>query len=436
MDERLLIQLSAWCDGELDGSARTEFERQIAAHPEWLADIARYRRLDAVAAALAVPVPGAARFERLFEAVSPADMEKWLRDHVLPEAIAHELQNAPVVDQEQFAKMWAGIAGWTVAPVTQGGARNSIEAQSGEGVPAIGAEKWNRVWNGIQSNVAARSPAKQASAVAAKVVRARARAWRWIAATGLAAVVAIGVTIHFYPLHSSDEAELPSGSNDRYEVSIEYDHGESVVCYYLKIDDTLPCLTGAGLALVIIPRDLHDRRRGKRGAVQGSLTFAVAADGAVAAIADCDALDDRRVRGERRGADCFRVEPGKTASIPASLKKYEQELKDEPFSTFTDSGHDSVTATAGGAAGTCTVAGYAVEVTVMEKNDGAKVKVQITIKQGGKAVGQPWKTELKDAHPLRVKVGEPKATGDILLHVQQVSRGMAPLAHAVSFGVV
>ena len=101
--------------------------------------------------------------------------------------------------------------------------------------------------------------------------------------------------------------------------------------------------------------------------------------------------------------------PGKTASIPASLKKYEQELKDEPFSTFTDSGHDSVTAAAGGAAGTCTVAGYAVEVTVMEKSDGAKVKVQITIKQGGKAVGQPWKTELKDAHPLRVKVGEPKA---------------------------
>lgn len=230
MDERLLIQLSAWCDGELDGSARAELEREIAAHPEWLPELARYRRLDAAAAAIAIPEPGAEKFTRLFAAATPAEMETWLRDHPFPEAAAIELRRVPAVDSGRFSKIWTAIAARMAAPA----APNALEAQSAQGVPEVDSEKWNRVWKGIQSNVAARTPAQTQSAPASNVVRPRASAWRWVAATGLAAVVAIGVMIHFYPFRSADETELPSGSNDRYEVSIEYDRGESVVCYYLK----------------------------------------------------------------------------------------------------------------------------------------------------------------------------------------------------------
>ena len=102
------------------------------------------------------------------------------------------------------------------------------------------------------------------------------------------------------------------------------------------------------------------------------------------------------------------TDPGKPVVIPASLKRFETQLKEEPFGTFADSGHDTVTANAGGA-GAANVGGYAVEVAVQSKAENGKLKVQVTIKQGGKALGQPWKTELVAGRPMRMKAGEAKA---------------------------
>jgi hypothetical protein len=101
-------------------------------------------------------------------------------------------------------------------------------------------------------------------------------------------------------------------------------------------------------------------------------------------------------------------DPGKTPVIPASLKKLDAQLKEEPFGTFTDSGRDTATADAGGT-GSCNVGGYAVDIMIVAKAANGKVKVQVTCKKGGTAVGQPWKTELTSGHPMRMKVGDQKA---------------------------
>ncbi len=100
--------------------------------------------------------------------------------------------------------------------------------------------------------------------------------------------------------------------------------------------------------------------------------------------------------------------PGAKQSIPASLKAYEAQLKDAgPFGTFTDAGKDAVKAAAG-ASGSVSLSGYAVEVTVLSKAEKGRAKVQITIKENGKAIGSPLKTELS-SRPFMTKAGDPNA---------------------------
>jgi hypothetical protein len=101
-------------------------------------------------------------------------------------------------------------------------------------------------------------------------------------------------------------------------------------------------------------------------------------------------------------------DPGKKVTVPASLKSYESQLKEGPFGTFTDAGHDSVKAGAG-ANGTVTLAGFAVEISVTGKAEKGRAKVQITIKENGKPIGAPMKTELTSGHPMMMKAGDPQA---------------------------
>ena len=101
-------------------------------------------------------------------------------------------------------------------------------------------------------------------------------------------------------------------------------------------------------------------------------------------------------------------DPGKKVTVPASLKAYEPQLKDSPFGTFTDAGHDVVKATAG-AGGSVTLAGFAVEIAAMGKAEKGRAKVQITIKENGKPIGAPMKTELTSGHPMMMKAGDPQA---------------------------
>ncbi|MCY3021100.1 MAG: hypothetical protein NTW87_18965 [Planctomycetota bacterium] len=104
----------------------------------------------------------------------------------------------------------------------------------------------------------------------------------------------------------------------------------------------------------------------------------------------------------------------KEQTIPASLAQYKHLLKETLFGTFTDVGHQAVKPAAGGK-DSAAIAGFTVEVTLVGVA-GAKAKVQITIKQGGKPIGDPLASTLSKGEPLMIsKVGSRDAQTILIL---------------------
>lgn len=92
-------------------------------------------------------------------------------------------------------------------------------------------------------------------------------------------------------------------------------------------------------------------------------------------------------------------DPGqKEQTIPASLARYKAVLKGTVFAAFRDAGSSTVKAAAG-AKGSAVVAGYGVDVALI-KTAAGKAKVEVTIKQGGKAIAQPLACSLSQGEPI------------------------------------
>ena len=299
-DERQLIALSAYADGELDGRARTELEAELARRPELRAELQLIKQLDAAAAKL--PVPDVAA--KLNAIMTASD----LRDACtkpLPAELLQQIQRVPIVKAERFATLWNAIAARTVAlegsdamrasaladgELSEGGAALnsnperaaemalwkkldaaaanlpvpnlrelaerevgreigarinetqraryalSASAESPSAVPQVSKEKWDGVWQKIETRVSERT------AVSVNVVplpQRKASRWRWMTGAAVAAAVLVALLLKFYsPTEMQPEEavalDIPKSVNERYDITVEYVKGDPVVCYYLK----------------------------------------------------------------------------------------------------------------------------------------------------------------------------------------------------------
>jgi hypothetical protein len=94
-------------------------------------------------------------------------------------------------------------------------------------------------------------------------------------------------------------------------------------------------------------------------------------------------------------------DPGKKEqNIPASLNACKAVLKDSMFGTFKDAGKQTVKIAAGGKSN-ASVGNYGVEIFV--KAGGTdKCRMEVTIKEAGKAIGDPICLALTKGHPRMV----------------------------------
>jgi len=152
MDHALLIQLSAYADGELNAGERRAVEQQLAQHPELARELELHKRLDRAAADLPEPRAAWAGW------VSPAAAE------AAPELKCLEASAAipaPTVSPEKFDRVWRKIAAQTVAPpeedrramrlsaIHDGEENDQPEAQGAD------AEKLRRIWARLDAAAAA-----------------------------------------------------------------------------------------------------------------------------------------------------------------------------------------------------------------------------------------------------------------------------------------
>lgn len=168
MDERLLIQLSAYADGEVDPRTRAELEQQLAQRPEWRAALAHFKQLDVTAAALPVPDLTARFASRL---LSPVALARDL-DAPLPSVLAAQLSRVPELPAQRFDAVWKAIAQRTVAPsasdrdAMQASARADGEAAATGDAGDVSAHADTAVWKQLDA-AAARLPVPQMSTAAA-----------------------------------------------------------------------------------------------------------------------------------------------------------------------------------------------------------------------------------------------------------------------------
>jgi hypothetical protein len=97
----------------------------------------------------------------------------------------------------------------------------------------------------------------------------------------------------------------------------------------------------------------------------------------------------------------------KEQTIPASLNSLKNILKDSMFGTFKDAGKQTIKVAPGGKSN-ATIGNYGVEVLL--KSGGEKCRLEVTIKDGGKAIGDPICLPLAKGHPRMVaQVGSKEA---------------------------
>lgn len=106
---------------------------------------------------------------------------------------------------------------------------------------------------------------------------------------------------------------------------------------------------------------------------------------------------------EVQGVSASNPSSDKDKSIPESLDAYKATLQAMPFKTFKDIGHDSVKGDTG-AKGNATIGSYSFEVSVTKSEKG-KATANITVKENGKAIGEPMAYELAAGQPRQIKVG-------------------------------
>jgi anti-sigma factor RsiW len=203
MDERLLIELSAYADGELDAAARAALEHDLAARPELRPLLAQFRRLDAAAAALPVP---------------QIDASVGWQMAPVPEQVARRLDQAadaavPTVPDGKYLQVWEQIAARTVLG----------------GVPQVAGEQWDKIWRKVSQRT---------------VFQGSRRHW-WLRRLVLAGASAAAALFFFYLMWPATEPPgtvtmlMPEVLDDRYQLQVHYLEGSTnpVVCFYLRSDE-------------------------------------------------------------------------------------------------------------------------------------------------------------------------------------------------------
>lgn len=102
----------------------------------------------------------------------------------------------------------------------------------------------------------------------------------------------------------------------------------------------------------------------------------------------------------------------KVQTIPASLSAYKSVLSECMFGTFKDAGKQSVKIAAGEKSN-ASVGSYGVEVFF--KGGGGKCRMEVTIKEAGKAIGDPICLSLTKGHPRMVAQVGAKDSPTILI---------------------
>jgi hypothetical protein len=121
--------------------------------------------------------------------------------------------------------------------------RQAEQTLSGQTAPSISAERWSKVWDGIQARVQPKNaqpqPVSSSSAGNSGKIVPMSR-WRWVlSAAAAAALIAFAALLQFgTPWHDTGGVAVgtktPEALDERYESSIEYVDGQKVVCFYLK----------------------------------------------------------------------------------------------------------------------------------------------------------------------------------------------------------
>jgi hypothetical protein len=241
------IELSAFADGELKPATAHAVAGRLDADAASRRALAVYRKLDEAAARLPAPElsDAAARvcWRKIAEfttALTAADRRAFAR---LDQAAAALPVAMPPV--EAFERVRESI----LEQIARSGAevRDAQAAVRGAEPPAVSAQQWDQVWQGIRrkAKLDAAVPAAEARVVRADFSRARSFRGAFLAAASLAAAVLLGAFVFLLPRGGDDQVavlEVPQALDGRYEVHVAYVDGqaEPVVCFFLKDD------TGAG----------------------------------------------------------------------------------------------------------------------------------------------------------------------------------------------
>jgi len=108
------------------------------------------------------------------------------------------------------------------------------------------------------------------------------------------------------------------------------------------------------------------------------------------------------------------ADPGKQPqTVPTTLARYKAVLKGTVYGTFADAGSAIVKPALGGK-DSAAIGAYGVDVA-LSKIAGQRAKVEVTIKQGGKPIGQPIGCMLSPGEPVMVSQLGDKQKPTILL---------------------
>ena len=110
LNDQLLMELSAFADGELDAAATPRLQQKLAARSDLQRELALLKRLDSAAAKLPVPsIPK--KLSGLCTSITAPNLnEKTV------ERIAQTLSAVPTIPAERFDRVWCAVAAQTIKP--------------------------------------------------------------------------------------------------------------------------------------------------------------------------------------------------------------------------------------------------------------------------------------------------------------------------------
>jgi hypothetical protein len=238
------MRLSALYDGELSSEAR-DHAQQRSHSQEHKHNSRVWAKLDEGIRGLSVPQLDELTSREAWHTIAEQTINVSAGDRRDFEKFAAAAIALPVpaVDAK-LDRLWESIAERVYAP----GAAALVQ---NEAVPAVSGEKWNSVWQQIQSKTRAEKPVVVAAAAAAAKpanvtqmnFKARGFRKRWAFAFSAAALLAVSALLFVFSQQEEQPTamQVPEALDERYNVQVKYLEGQSepVVCFFLKDDDRI-----------------------------------------------------------------------------------------------------------------------------------------------------------------------------------------------------